>query len=144
MVGSLTKKCSKCAETKVLALFNPHPHATNRRRPECAECTKKYHRAHRSKKPQGWDRKYALKKFFGLTLDQYAAMVVAQSGKCAICGTTKSDRISKYLCVDHNHETGKVRGLLCHNCNRGIGFLKDNVKLLAAALQYLTSFEEGK
>lgn len=144
MAGSLTKKCSKCSETKVLALFNKHPHTTNRRRPECAECTKKYHRAHRSGKPPEWNRKYALKKFFGLTLDQYAAMLIEQHGRCAICGTTKSSNVTKHLCVDHDHGTGKVRGLLCHGCNRGLGFLKDDVELLAAAIKYLSSHEEGK
>lgn len=64
----------------------------------------------------------------------YNEMWLKQGGKCAICG--KSEPV---LCVDHCHKTQYVRGLLCSNCNSGIGFLKDSPELVLKALKYLVS-----
>ena len=64
-------------------------------------------------------------------------MFKEQNGVCAICGSPEvSDRNSN-LCVDHDHETGKIRGLLCNKCNRGLGYFLDNPKILKNALKYL-------
>lgn len=56
--------------------------------------------------------------------------------RCEICGKTEKDN-GKRLAVDHNHETGMIRGMLCNNCNLGIGYLKDNIDLLKSAIKYL-------
>ena len=64
-------------------------------------------------------------------------MLSSQDGKCSICGRERSQLV-KQLCVDHDHETGKVRGLLCDKCNRGLGFFNDDHELLKKALNYLT------
>ncbi len=77
----------------------------------------------------------------GCTPEQYQELLRKQGGKCAICGTPEGHR-SRYgrVCrfsVDHNHQTGTVRGLLCNNCNRGLGRFKDSATLLEAALRYL-------
>lgn len=72
---------------------------------------------------------------FGLTLEQYQEMFDAQNGLCAICGQPSS---KKMLGVDHDHETGAIRQLLCHNCNVVIGLARENVTVLANAIQYLT------
>jgi hypothetical protein len=71
----------------------------------------------------------------GLTVDQYQAMVKEQGGLCAICGGAM-----KRICIDHDHETGAVRGLLCHNCNVALGHLRDSPALLRAAADYVESF----
>lgn len=68
---------------------------------------------------------------YGITKAIYTSMVDSQGGKCAICG-----RIAA-LVVDHSHETGKVRGLLCSNCNSGLGFMGDNPVVLRTAADYL-------
>ena len=68
------------------------------------------------------DRRYALKHEFGLTLEEYNEMILAQGGKCAACG-----RPSK-LHVDHDHRSGRVRGLLCGPCNRALGFLESPLR----------------
>lgn len=79
---------------------------------------------------------------FGLTPDQYLEMLEAQGGVCAICSRPervvdpRNGRI-KALAVDHNHETGDIRGLLCQNCNKGIGNLGDSVETLLSAAAYL-------
>lgn len=80
---------------------------------------------------------------FGITLEDYAAKAAAQGGVCAICGGDQrstnnlSGRQMVALVVDHDHITGAVRGLLCAGCNRAIGMLKDDPKVLRAAADYL-------
>lgn len=80
-------------------------------------------------------RGYALQRY-GLTPADYDAMLAAQGGCCACCGV-KANRNGKRLFVDHDHVTGAVRGILCTNCNRGIGALGDNAAGVRRALDYL-------
>ena len=80
---------------------------------------------------------------FGFTEDSFFELYHAQNESCAICGLHNDD--SKYvrnLHIDHCHETGLVRGLLCHGCNTGLGAFSDDVKLLEEAVKYLKSKEE--
>lgn len=78
----------------------------------------------------------SLKRKYGLTLEEFKNLLKKQENKCAICGR------SGKLVVDHDHRTGKIRDLLCNNCNRGIGYLKDSSGVLLKAAQYLKSWEE--
>ena len=73
-----------------------------------------------------------LKRRYNLEVEEYIAMSEDQQGACAIC----RQYVSR-LCVDHDHNTGNVRGLLCHNCNTGLGKFKDNIQHLADAISYL-------
>ena len=75
-----------------------------------------------------------LKRNFGFGVETFREMEANQDGRCFICG----ERPEKSLLVDHCHESGKVRGLLCRKCNSGIGMLKDSPKLLRIALEYLS------
>jgi hypothetical protein len=99
----------------------------------------RYQRTNRRIKSESYQG-YELKRNFGISADQYAAMMLAQDGKCAIC---KSDERSLIrgrlisLAVDHCHTTGKVRGLLCSACNPAIGAFRDRIDLLEAAIAYL-------
>jgi hypothetical protein len=78
-----------------------------------------------------------LKHIYGLTINEYNQMFVDQNGTCAIC---KKNQINgKNLSVDHDHQTSKVRGLLCNNCNSGLGFFKDNIENLTEAINYLNN-----
>ncbi len=76
------------------------------------------------------------KRKFGITLEDYNVMFAAQEGRCDICTTHQSD-LKRSLAVDHNHETGKVRSLLCSNCNIALGNFRDSDVVLERALQYL-------
>ena len=78
---------------------------------------------------------------YGIDADQYDRMVENQNNKCKICGTDEPRGIGGWK-VDHCHSTGKVRGLLCNNCNLGLGYFKDNIKSLEAAIQYLIHSQE--
>lgn len=78
-------------------------------------------------------REERLKALYKLTLKDYEIMLVKQDNRCAIC-----NRISEsVLHVDHDHESGKIRGLLCGSCNRGLGSLGDSIELLEKAISYL-------
>ncbi len=81
-------------------------------------------------------RKHNMKSRYGITIDDYNRMFKEQEGRCKICGAHQSE-FSTRLHVDHNHETGKVRGLLCNSCNMGIGNFKDNIDLLLDVIEYL-------
>lgn len=77
---------------------------------------------------------------FKLTVEDYLSMVEAQSNKCAICGKEETVQYrgkTRLLTVDHCHTTGKIRKLLCLNCNNGLGCFKDNIKLMKVAIKYL-------
>ena len=76
-----------------------------------------------------WTRRKAK---YGITKPEYDALVLNQKGRCAIC----KDRVGDALRVDHDHETGKVRALLCTNCNSAFGLFKENRDTLANALNY--------
>ena len=80
-------------------------------------------------------RSYDLKRKFGITAEVYEQMLKDQNNACKICKSAHSDE--QKLCVDHSHKTGKVRGLLCHQCNKALGLLKDDVALLEEAVAYL-------
>ena len=79
-------------------------------------------------------REHQLENKYGISLKEYNTLLDAQDGVCAICfGVEKNKKLS----VDHNHDTGEVRGLLCHKCNSGIGLLGDKVDALQRAIDYL-------
>jgi hypothetical protein len=81
------------------------------------------------------DRKSHLKRKFGITLEQYDAMLAEQGGGCGICRKPPRDDIS--LHVDHDHETGRIRGLLCFTCNNALGDFDDDASLLRSAIRYV-------
>jgi hypothetical protein len=80
-------------------------------------------------------RKAELKYYYGLSVDDYQAMLTRQSGACAICRKRPGETLS----VDHCHDTHKVRSLLCRKCNLGLGHLKHDPRLLRAAIAYLAA-----
>lgn len=83
-----------------------------------------------------YSRAATLKKKYGLTLEEYDQMVDERDGRCDICQRRPSGT-HRSLCVDHCHETGRIRGLLCSPCNRAIGQLGDTAEHLSRALEYL-------
>jgi hypothetical protein len=84
-------------------------------------------------------RNHRIKKTYNLTESQYAEWVVKQGGCCGICGKEPSGEWhgDRMLNVDHNHETGAVRGLLCNQCNRALGLFGDSAARLQEAINYL-------
>ena len=87
-------------------------------------------------------RSRGLIKRYGIDSEEYNHMLLEQGGTCKICKSPdhKNKRV-KFFAVDHNHETGQVRGLLCHSCNRAIGLLQDKVEIIEAAAEYIRTVE---
>jgi hypothetical protein len=106
---------------------------SKKRYAENSEKILKYGRKYSSEHPEV--RLKSKLKGYGLTVAEFNAMVEKQNGVCAVCG--KSNLRGARLCVDHKHETGKVRGLLCVHCNAAIGLFCDDINLLASAISYL-------
>lgn len=79
---------------------------------------------------------YNLKKNYGVSQERYDEMLLAQGGGCAICGA-ETNKNGKALFVDHCHDSGAVRGILCYKCNTGLGSFGDSPALLEKALSYL-------
>lgn len=78
-----------------------------------------------------------IKKAHGLDLSDYTDLLIEQDNQCAICGYTDRSDKNFFPLLDHCHQTGKVRGLLCMSCNQGLGKFKDDPELLLAAIAYL-------
>lgn len=141
------KTCKNCGLEKPLDQYYTHPKTRDRKGSWCKSCLHK-RLAEKRKDPEQrelwkeYGRRSTLKKRYGITVTDYDAMVEAQNGLCAICerkssggGRTPDSR----LAVDHNHETGKVRALLCGMCNQGIGMFKEDVEIMQRAIDYLNS-----
>lgn len=79
-------------------------------------------------------KNYYLLYEYGITLETFNILFKKQNGVCAIC---KKEELGKSLAVDHSHNSGEIRGLLCQDCNRGLGMFKDNIELLKKAIDYL-------
>ena len=118
--------CHGCAEKFVTKHYRQ-----NHCSPECAEVTKQARNIVNV-------RRHHLKKFYGVTPDDYERMLEMQNGRCAICRSPADTSFHKRLCIDHNHETGAVRGLLCSKCNSAIGLLNDSPELMYKAAEYVS------
>ena len=109
------KTCSRCGIEKPLSEFNKRSNRPSGVTSRCKVCRKDEH----------------YMRIYGINLKEYNAMLVAQNKKCKICGTETD------LVVDHDHETGDVRGLLCAPCNSAIGLFKENRTSLLNAIEYV-------
>jgi len=133
-----TKKCAKCDCEKPLTNFK-----TPRGR-VCLDCQQRVKR----EKQKRWeirypersrrsDRQAQLKRLYDMTLEDHDRLLEQQGGSCAGCGATEFNSKSYHLAVDHDHETGEIRGLLCLKCNRILGLAQDDPELLRRLANYL-------
>ena len=128
------KSCPGCKAVKYLDEFYKDKGTKDKRCSHCKSCMKKYKETHKQDQREYQNRpenKLRAKKLdqinnlksYGLTLEQYDQMFEEQNGVCAIC---ELPEIRRRLSVDHNHETGKVRGLLCFICNTRLGIIEND------------------
>ena len=144
-------QCSRCGETKPVSEFHPHAHIARGYQYWCKECLAESRRLERAEgnRDLRMRRKHVLKATYGITVEDYEAMYERQGGCCAICGEFKipwepghgAEGRTKFLVVDHCHETSRVRGLLCFRCNCGLGQFREDPDILLAAIDYLASQE---
>lgn len=88
--------------------------------------------ANRSERVARLERNSHYKSRYGITLEDYERILIAQKGRCVICGSDKAGNVGQCFAVDHCHETGKVRGLLCIKCNAYLGWFEDHSSWLRA------------
>ena len=105
------------------------------KRTQCETCWNREYRERNRKKTNEYSTKYRLKMEYNLTVEQFERMLADQQNRCAIGGELFTDNLTPV--VDHDHVTGKVRGLLCTLCNTGIGMLRENPERLFSAFNYL-------
>jgi ribosomal protein L34E len=116
--------CNRCGDRQTVDKFPQRSYGTYR----CSKCLRAVADEHQLARQ-------------GSSTEEYRTLFAAQDGKCAICGAlhghrSQYDRVCRFA-VDHDHRTDKVRGLLCNNCNRGLGHFKDSIENLESALRYL-------
>jgi len=156
-----SKSCTVCKSVKPLTDFVLDKTAKTGRKAACRECYRIYQANRRKTNPEAVkkdqaryrlrnrmqclisSRRATLKRRYGITIEQYEAMLALQGGSCAICRRPETYPGRKSLSVDHCHATGVVRGLLCNHCNRAIGFLSENYQVAQRAVDYLRSSMEG-
>jgi hypothetical protein len=132
----ITKRCSDCKIAKEAEAFGILKEKYLQS--VCKECMRERSRnMSTAEKERRHNRRVQRK--YGLTPQEYAELLFLQGGACAICrGGNKDDR---RLAVDHDHKTGKVRGLLCNNCNRAIGLLQDDLGVIMNLVSYMEAGE---
>lgn len=145
-----TKSCTECRalSPKLCASCDAKRRARNvkssmkwaKAHPEVARKNSKAWRENNPERFKKIHRNSVLKHRYGITLEAYEHMLAEQNGVCAIC--KRPNHAGFRLAVDHCHETGDVRGLLCGDCNRGIGSLGDSSDRLRAAAMYLEKYKK--
>lgn len=138
------KRCTVCKEEKELTEFYNSKQSKDGKAYRCKVCDARARAKWQedNKERSAYSARNRRLKFqYGIDIPEYNRMLTEQDGKCAICGKLEKDNIihktAQFLSVDHDHNTGKVRGLLCNQCNRGIGMLGDSVESLETAVRYL-------
>jgi hypothetical protein len=129
----MTKRCTKCGEDKDLSEFHTERRSSDGVTARCKSCTSQYQKEWSARK--GGSMYYRTVRY-GMSPEEYEELLDEQLGRCASCGSSDPKRTAGFV-IDHDHTTGSVRGLLCHNCNIGIGLLGDSVSGLSHALNYL-------
>ena len=138
------KVCKVCNKEKPLSSYHKSKIHKLCCRNVCKPCRNKRQKITPEKRKESYsyekNRNTKLKQTYGITYDDYLEMFNEQDGKCLICERHQKD-LTLALAVDHCHDTGMIRGLLCGNCNSGIGNLRDDISLLKKAIEYLESYE---
>ena len=150
------KLCTGCKVIKDTSNFSLDKRSPDGLQYKCKQCQKIWrnlNKEKRSKQSKQYReenkesikkviRKWRMQTTFGLSIEEYDALLQSQNNCCASCGVHMSTQ-KRNLAVDHCHSTGKIRGLLCTNCNIGLGMFKDDVNLLQKAIEYLEKKKYG-
>lgn len=145
----MTKTCYKCKTEKPRDAFFKATKKKDGLQSMCKSCQavndKLPHRKHshnkasakyyKSEKGEAYHADWQFKKKYGISLEQYNSMYTTQDGVCAICNRPESKGVR--LSVDHNHNSGEVRELLCHRCNVAIGLVGESQEIISKISQYL-------
>lgn len=142
LYSDLYKICMTCGKEKPTTEFYVRNKVSMVRHSSCKECDKARVKKRHQNNPER-TRNNDLKRNYGITLAEHRQMFENQGGLCAIC-KKEGDGKWKKLCVDHDHKTGKVRQLLCRNCNMVLGQVDDNIQNLQNMIEYLNKHTYNK
>lgn len=136
----MSKTYTKCKEEKPIELFGKRADS-NGYRSQCTACVsaknlERYHTTY-GKEMQKKRSFKALMKKYGISAEEYEKARVDQDYKCKLCSASEKEQYHNRLHIDHCHSTGLFRGLLCNNCNTGLGHFRDNIETLQKAIEYL-------
>ncbi len=151
------KRCYKCQLVLDIDKFSRDNSYKDGYNSTCKECNikkhqlknsliqkdKEYHKTYQKNNPIKYmkaSRKYRLKSKYNLSPEEFESMIISQENKCALCGEHFRD--TDAICIDHDHETGEIRGILHRNCNTGIGMFCDDPELTNKATLYLKRFKK--
>lgn len=136
MQDQLTKVCTTCQIPKLLECFYNQRYGRYGKGSTCRDCASEQAKIRNADSGRKIARRIShLARTYGLTQEEYNRLLQDQNGVCAICGNSN---ISGHpLCVDHNKITGLNRDLLCHNCNRAIGLVGEDIEVLESMIKYL-------
>lgn len=134
----MTCVCKKCKIEKPISEFYKTKDKKSGHKTICKDCIKADPLTEeRKEKMRAYGKDYHLKINYNLTREEYNKKLAEQNHKCAICGIDEKEAVKQKLFVDHCHITGKIRDLLCHSCNAGIGLMKESIQTLTKAIAYL-------
>lgn len=137
------KKCKLCSVSLTVENAVKNKKSKDGLDYKCVSCNRETVKKWRANNPKGY-KAWQVQSFYGITLPEAERMLAKQNDCCAICNKSISlettDVRQNRACIDHNHDTGQVRGLLCDKCNRGLGYFNDNEELLLKAVNYLTKY----
>jgi hypothetical protein len=133
-----SKVCTKCGVEQLLSEFSPHNLSKDGRQTRCKTCIRDYQQLRAAK---GYVQEGNLIRRYGINLEDFVRLSRQQNSVCKICGSPDGDKKGRRLSIDHDHDTGEVRGLLCNRCNRAIGMFNDDIELMKQAISYLEEFQ---
>ena len=135
-----SKTCTNCGVTKDITEFYKRggKQSPDSRKNHCKQCDIARVRKRHQDNPER-TKNNDLKRLYGITLNEYNEMLEEQDHKCATCSTTDPGGKHGKFMVDHDHKTGKVRGLLCKNCNIALGLVNDDTDLIQKMINYLST-----
>lgn len=130
-----SKWCPECGEVKSLEAFPRNRSTPSGYMTYCKPCHNR--KGYESRERHGGNRNYHLRRRYGITAEHFDTMLAEQDGLCAICREAPAGH------VDHDHATGRVRGLLCFNCNGALGQFRDRTDLMLRAVAYVAGTHAG-
>ena len=163
---NMTKTCYRCKQNKPLEQFTKDKKNVDGRTYDCKSCRSIIYKKWMTDNPEkvletrkkNWKyrkdyyqrpeqklkyRKKFIESNYGINYEEYEKMVDSQRNLCYLCNQPEPQKRNKHLAVDHNHKTGAIRKLLCSNCNRALGLLKEDIKLIDKLKQYLIEHENN-
>ena len=148
-IATQTKVCCVCNTRKTFDEFYNLKNKSDGKSYRCKDCddvARKKWKSNNHERAYHSTRNNNLKTKYGIDIEWYNKKFEEQGCKCAVCGVDKNSITGKNrhlnFAVDHNHVTGKVRGVLCNKCNRAIGMLGDSSEALRQAAAYLTEYDD--